>query len=57
MRDECVGDYASSENQARRHGRYLLRILKLLVRLRNMKYFTPLALAGPLVASKHLKGE
>ena len=31
--------------------------VNLLVRLRNMKLFTPLALAAPLVTSKHLKGE
>jgi hypothetical protein len=35
----------------------MLRILKLLVRLRNMKLFAPLALAAPLVTSNHLKGE
>jgi hypothetical protein len=56
--DECLGgDNASSKNHARRHGRYLLSMLKLLIRLRNMKLFTLLALAAPAVASNQLKGE
>jgi len=54
--DERIG-YTLSENHSRRHGRYLFRILMLLVRLRNMKLFAPLVLAAPLVTSNHLKGE
>jgi len=61
---ERIGDYALSENHSRRHGRHMLRILKFLVGLRDMKLFAPLALAAPLitsnqpvVTSNHLRGE
>ena len=36
---------------------YLLRILKLLVRLKNMKSFAPVALVAHLITSNHLRGE
>jgi hypothetical protein len=55
--NECIGDYASSENHSWRHRRYMLRILKLLVRLRNRKPFSSAALTAPLVTSKPMKGE
>ena len=36
---------------------YILRILKRLVRLRNMKPFAPVALLAYLITSNHLRGE
>ncbi len=35
----------------------MLSVLKLLVRLRNMKHFAPLTLIAPLITSNHLRGE
>ena len=37
--------------------RYMLRILKLLVRRKNMKSFAPVALVAHLITSNHLRGE
>jgi hypothetical protein len=51
-----LGTYPAVRFQFARY-LYILRILKLRVRLRNMKSFPPVALAAHLITSNHLRSE